>query len=203
MDIRSTLFLSLLAAGAVAHAEGFYVLGSGGITGTSLNDTSKSKQDAVYVDPYANASSKLDRSDTGYKLQAGYQFAPNFALEGGYVDLGKIEYKYTNPNGSGNFSYDNKGFNLDGVLILPVNAGVSVFGKLGLIYAETKLKGTGIASETKKETCPTFGAGVAWNFYAGLSARAEWERFFDLNNKNSTNTSMDVDLFSVGLSYQF
>ncbi len=214
MDIRSTLFCSILAFATVAHAEGFYVLGSAGISQTNLKDISKSDLDSAFN--YAAqslginlTSTKLDRTDTGYKFQLGYQFAPNFAIEGGYVNLGKTEYKYTLSNGvsneSGSFSYDTHGFNVDGVLILPVNAGVSLFGKLGLVRAETKLKGDGLESETATATEPTFGVGIAWNFWQKLSVRAEWERFFDLNKKDLYNldSKLDVDLFSAGLSYQF
>ena len=38
-------------------------------------------------------SSAEDRSSTGGKLFGGYQFTPYFALEGGYFDLGKFDYR--------------------------------------------------------------------------------------------------------------
>lgn len=225
MDIRSTLFCSLLAVATIAHAEGFYVLGSAGQTRTNLKDFSRTDLD-FFIESQGDTvqTSKIDQNDTGYKLQLGYQFAPNFAIEGGYVNLGSIAYKYTVPNGdtdaNGNplydgkkLSYDTKGWNIDGVLILPVNAGVSVFGKLGLIRAETKFKGTDYGSYTNTKVAPLFGAGIAWNFYQGLSVRAEWERYFNLNQKKTItadtgefeqfDSRLNVDLFSVGVSYQF
>lgn len=216
MDIRSTLFCSLLVVGTIAHAEGFYVLGSIGQSHSELKDLSKSDLDDAFGGPAVDAgldySSKLDHSDTGYKLQLGYQFNENFALEGGYVDLGKTEYKFTISDGvdsaSGNLSYDTKGWDIDGVLTLPVNAGVSVFGKLGLIRAETKFKAGGVLDdqdldESTTKTAPLFGVGVAWNFYRELSARVEWERFFGLGDKDQIGSKIDIDLFSLGLSYQF
>lgn len=36
-----------------------------------------------------------DDPDTGYKLFGGYQFNKNFALEGGYFDLGKFGFTAT------------------------------------------------------------------------------------------------------------
>ena len=33
-------------------------------------------------------------SDTAYKLIVGYKFNKNFAVEGGYTNLGKFDYKY-------------------------------------------------------------------------------------------------------------
>lgn len=213
MNMRSTIFCSLIAVGTVAHAEGFYVLGSAGESVTKIKDISKSDLDDAF-DIVAqsigmSASTNLDRTDSAYKLQAGYQFATNFALEGGYVKLGKTEYKYTLTDGvndlSGSFSYETKGWNLDGVLILPVNAGISVFGKAGLVRAQTKFKGDGLESQDTTKIAPTFGAGIAWNFWQGLSARIEWERFVNLNKKDieNLNSRLDVDLFTAGLSYQF
>ncbi|HQU15191.1 MAG: hypothetical protein B7Z66_05760 [Chromatiales bacterium 21-64-14] len=34
----------------------------------------------------------MDDTDFAYRLFAGYRFNPNFALEGGYVDLGSLRF---------------------------------------------------------------------------------------------------------------
>lgn len=217
MDIRSSLFCSLLAVGSLAHAEGFYVLGSVGQSRTDIKDASKSELDAGFgsiADDYGlNFSSKFDRSDTGYKLQLGYQFNANFALEGGYINLGEAEYKFAMSDAAdsldGSLSYETDGWNIDAVLILPVHAGVSILGKIGVLRAETTLDGGGILledadiDESTTTTSSLFGIGVAWNFYQGFSARAEWERYFKLGDKDDIGSELEVDLFSVGLSYQF
>lgn len=214
MDTRAKLFLSLLFLANFANAEGFYVLAAGGISHTTFRDQSPEK---VINDEVASAnaggfnitdSTNLDDENGAYKLQLGYQLNENFAIEGGYVDLGKTEFTYSITDSidtqTGKISWDNKGWNLDGVLILPVNAGVSLFGKLGLIRAETKIKETdsiyGDSSDTVTKTRPNFGVGVAYNFYRGLSARLEAERFFRLAQSGS---KMDIDLYSLGVSYHF
>lgn len=214
MDIRSTLFCSLIAVGTLAHAEGFYILGSAGQTNTKFKDISKGDLDLAFdivsEELGVETSTSLDRSDTGFKFQIGYQFSQNFAIEGGYADLGQTEYKFTVTDGvdsgTGKFSWESKGWNIDGVLILPVNAGVSLFGKVGVIRAETKFKiSADDESETEKETkvAPLAGVGVAWNFYQGLSARIEWERYFNVGDEDTQLTGLDIDLYTVGLSYQF
>ncbi len=216
MDIRSTVFCSLLVAGTFAHAEGFYALGSLGQSNTDL-DISKSDLDAPFrdiADDFGlDFSSKLDRSDTGYKLQLGYQFSKNFALEGGYTELGDAKYEFSYSDGvdslSGNFSYKTKGWNLDAVLILPVHAGISLLGKIGVIRAETTFETGGAVfedadiDEKTTTTSPLFGVGIAWNFYQNFSARAEFERYFNLGDKDEIGTELEVDLFSIGLAYQF
>ena len=211
MDIRSALFVSLLTIGTAAHASGFYVLGSAGQADTSLKDVSKDELDG-YLQYKSLLSgndytSKLDRSDTGYKAQVGYQFNENFAVEGGYTNLGEAKYTFTFANGSssesGHLTYKSKGWNVDALATLPVNAGVSLFGKLGLIHAETKFSGGNLDSQKTTKNAPLFGAGVAWNFYRGLSARAEWERYFNLAVGGDLKTNINIDLYSVGLSYRF
>jgi OOP family OmpA-OmpF porin len=224
MDIRSTTFrstasiralsaafCSLLVVGSAAHAEGAYVLGSFGQS-RFHDDISKSDKDALYTDliEFAPDSSSQDEKDTAYKLQVGYQFSENFAVEGGYVDLGQQDYKavYTDI-AEGKIKTSAKGWNIDAVLILPVNAGVSLFAKVGVISAKVEQKiSLSAFDETDSVTfddtkvSPTFGIGVAYNFYQGWSARAELERFSKLGDEDETGES-DVDLYSLGLSYQF
>src|SRR3989304_5933084 len=44
---------------------------------------------------FARTSISDDDRDTGYKLFGGYKFNKNFALEGGYFDLGKFGFTAT------------------------------------------------------------------------------------------------------------
>ena len=74
-----------------------------------------------------------DDRKTGYKLFGGYQFNNNFAVEGGYSDLGKFGFTAnTVPLGSlvGNIKI--KGVNLDLVGILPISEKLSAFGRVGV-----------------------------------------------------------------------
>lgn len=212
MNIRSTTLLSLLLIGGAAHAEGVYVLAAIGQSHFH-QDTSRADKDAYLEDLGAIVdSSTQDRDDTGYKLQVGYQFNANFALEAGYVDLGQQEYSADLNNGTATTKEETsaKGLNVAALLTLPINAGFSAFLKLGVINAEVKEKvsaSSSIASasdsETAKKVRPNFGIGVAYNFYRGLSARAEVERFSKLGDKDKTGDELDVNFYSLGLSYQF
>lgn len=215
MDMRSTLLCSLLVIGTAAQAEGIYVLASGGQSNLNLN-VSRSDLDADWT--YAGIDvdkSKLDTQDSAYKLQLGYQFNENFAIEGGYVDLGSAEYKadisFLNISGNDQLGIEAKGWNLAALLTLPINSGFSIFFKGGIIRAEVKssekifltdgvssASASDSISDTKTKT--NFGVGVAYNFYQKLSARAEIERF---SNLEIGSFEADVDLYSVGLSYQF
>jgi OmpA-OmpF porin, OOP family len=211
MDIRSKVLCSLLVMGTAAHAEGLYVLGSVGVARFD-QDISQSEKNAYLEDNTGVPvlSSSQDRSDSAYKLQVGYQFNENFAIEGGYVDLGQLEYKAD--FGSSVFAKEEasaKGLNIAALLTLPVNAGFSLFVKAGIINAEVKEKIAVIApsfyeaeSEKARNVKPNFGIGVAYNFYQGFSARLEAERFSKLGDDDKTG-EFDVDFYSLGLSYKF
>lgn len=213
MDMRSTLLCSLLLAATAAHAEGVYVLASGGQSHLDLNYNRSDFDNAFLDNGDIVTSSKFDKSDSAYKLQLGYQLNENFSIEGGYIDLGKTEYKANlidslNNVGTNSTRFEAKGWNLDAVVTLPVNAGVSLFMKGGLFRADVKGSIDSSTatpplpndSSSKKKVRPNYGFGIAYNFYAGLSARAEVERFSRLE---VGELKADVDLYSVGLSYQF
>lgn len=109
-------------------------------------------------------------SNDAFKLQMGYEFTPNWSVEGGYVDLGKSTYN-TNflaavqsvipPTNLGNgitgsgtfnttfepFSFKRvtkiSGWNVTGVGTLPINDRWSLLGKFGLMRAEMRLHDSG------------------------------------------------------------
>lgn len=203
---------ALLLSTAAHAAEGFYVLGSIGQSRFDDDSLSKSDKDAIFayaMDENPNSSSQ-DDEDTGYKLQVGYQFSENFAIEGGYTDLGEEVYKARFDDGiTGKMKTSVKGWNVDGVLILPISNGFSLFGKLGVIAAEVEQKisfesedGYGSESLDDTKAAAKIGLGLAYNIYQGLSARAEYEHYEKLGDEDETG-EINADVFSLGLSYQF
>lgn len=157
---------------------------------------------------FATSSISNDDSDTGYKLFAGYKFNKNFALEGGYFDLGRFGFTATTvPAGTLNGTIKLKGVNLDAVGILPVNEKFSVLGRVGVNYAEASdsFSGTGAVtvlntSPSKSEANYKFGAGLQYDFNKALAMRAEAERY---RINDAVGSNGDVDLVSVGLVYRF
>ena len=206
MNIKQITAATILSvAMASAFAGDWYGVGSIGQSKTK--DSFKSTFDSGL--PAGGLTSSMDDTDTGYKLQLGYKFTPNWAIEGGYVDLGKLNYNatYTGPP-AGNASGEVKahGWNVAGVGTYPLNNQFSLFGKLGVIDAkiEGSLNDTngngGSISKTKVKT--NWGLGANYNVSKQWGLRAEWERFSKLGDSNSIGES-DVDLLSVGLVYNF
>ena len=223
MDIKSVACCFLLAVGS-AHAEGVYVLGSVG-----QSHFSNSLSDTVLGYTIDNdfgttvTSSKIDKNDSAYKFQIGYKFFENFAIEAGYINLGeqKITVGLDAPanfiTGSGHGSMKVSGINADAVLLLPINAGFSMFFKLGVLDAKTKGSYDASAtysfggftdsfsesdSSSVKKRSANFGGGMAYNFYKGASVRLELEQFNNVGDKHKTGTA-NIQLASLGLSYEF
>jgi OOP family OmpA-OmpF porin len=149
-----------------------------------------------------------DNRDTGFKVYAGYQFNKNFALEGGYFDLGKFGFT-ANTSGPGTLNGNIKisGVNLDVVGTAPINERFSVFGRIGINYADAKdsFSVTGAVplanpSPSKHDTNYKFGLGIQYAFSPVLAMRAEAERY---RVNDAVGNKGDVDLWSLGLIYRF
>ena len=157
---------------------------------------------------FATTSIVDDDRATGYKLYGGYQFNRYFALEGGYFDLGKFGYNATTvPAGTLRGDIDLKGLNLDTVGILPLSDKFSVFGRVGVAYADARdtFSGTGAVNvgrptAHKREANIKFGVGMQYAFTDALAMRVEAERY---RVNDAIGNRGDVDLFSLGLLYRF
>lgn len=195
-----------LAASTIACAEG-YVVGSIGRSDIGIN---KADLDGALTSAGATAvSSTVNNNDTGYKVQLGYQINPNFAVEGGYVDLGKASYSATFTGGSANASVKAAGLNIAALGILPINDSVSLFGKLGFIDAKVTANvsatgpgGTASASASSTKWKTNYGVGGTYNVSKQVGIRVEYEQFSKLGDSNSTGTS-NVNLLSAGVVFKF
>ena len=158
---------------------------------------------------FARTSISDDDRDTGYKLFGGYKFNKNFALEGGYFDLGKFGFMATTvlPAGTLNGNIKLQGLNLDAVGILPISEKFSAFGRIGVNYAEARdsFSGAGAVnvlnpSPSKRDTNLKLGLGLQYDFTPSLGMRLEAERY---RINDAVGNKGDIDLVSLGLVYRF
>lgn len=200
---------TLLALGATpAWAAGnFYVLGA---VGTTDADISKGELDnEITGDGLTLLSSSLDNTDTGYKLQLGYQFNPNFAIEGGYLNLGKFNYSVDVAGGSGQGDAKVDGWNIAVLGMMPLTHNFGLFAKLGTIDAKVKSRvsatgvgGTASVDESKAKWKTHVGLGGTYQFSPNVGVRLEYEEFWKLGDAATTGEA-DVTLWSIGVSYRF
>ena len=157
-------------------------------------------------------SGAVSNSDVGMKLFAGYQFNESFSLEGGYFNMGRprtYNGTITAPVAS-TFSgkVEGQGVNLDAVGTLPLGNGISVIGRVGAAYFQSKASTTvtagsiaGFGNETSNKFVPEIGVGLQYDFTKTISARLEAQRYMKVGNSN-TGTA-DVDLYSGGIVFKF
>lgn len=103
-------------------------------------------------------------SGVGGSLYGGYRFNPNFALESGYLELGRND-----DNGTGRIR--SKGLYLDAVGFLPLSENWSALGSIGV--ARTRVE-TSLGDSTGNGLKLGLGAEYALN--KQVSLRGEWQR---------------------------
>ena len=188
---------------AVADDTFWYIGGNIGQSRAKIDD------ERIIPQLPGTASISDDDSDTAFKLFGGYQFNKNFAVEGGYFNLGQFGYTATTvPAGSLTGNIKLQGLNLDAVGMFPLGDKFSVFGRLGLQYAEAKdnFSSTGIVATptnpnpSKSAANYKYGAGLQYDFNESLGMRLEGERY---RIDDAIGNEGDVDVYSLGLIYRF
>jgi len=211
-----TMICTAYAAIAAAQDQSFYA--GLGIGRSSADVTEISRQDILNsgFTSLNNFQSGSSKSDTAWKLYGGYRFNPYVAAELFYANLGKFS---RNADGSGatassssvNFSLDSElkitGFGVAALLGAPLSEQWDVFAKPALLYWDAKRTSTTTAagasqsgSVSKSGTSPSLGVGTSYAFSDKLSARLEWERYFDVGDKNTTDKS-NVNLFALSVQF--
>ncbi|MBU1665601.1 MAG: outer membrane beta-barrel protein [Gammaproteobacteria bacterium] len=185
-----------------------------GVGGSKAKDVgSAAEVDASLLADYGiTATSTAEDTDTAWKLFAGYRINKNFAVEGSYADLGKATFDSTvtaPAAGTVNISWKSKAWSLAAVGILPVTDQFEVFGKIGGHFWDVDMSvtatgggGTAAGSASDDGTSWLYGVGASYSFSKNIAVRAEWERYQDVGDENTTGKS-DVDMLSVGVQYKF
>lgn len=152
-------------------------------------------------------------SPTAWKVFAGYNVAPNVAVEGSYVDFGKADSDFTIRGGIPGNAVANpasvqtkaSGFGVSGVANAPLNEQMSLFGKAGIIAWEAEdnvtVKNVTLPGTTYKQEVTTksktdgvdlsLGAGAAYKINDNWGVRGEVEHFEGLN----------ANLYSLGATF--
>lgn len=192
---------------AVADESGWYMGANVGSSMANIDDDAIRSQ--LMATGVTSVAIDDDDRNTGYKLFGGYRHNKNFALEGGYFNLGQFGYTATTvPAGTLAGEASVSGLNLDLVGIQPFSKKVSVFVRLGLSYVKTEdtFSNSGVvpipADSDPDESALNykFGVGLQYDFTEALGVRAEVERY---RINDAVGNDGDVDLISVGLVYRF
>lgn len=148
-----------------------------------------------------------DDKATAYKAFLGYQFNRNWAVEGGYFDLGKFSdtANYT-PAGQVSQSTRFRGLNLDLVGNMPVTDRFMFLASVGTHYDRLKYESrndlTGInQSYTDKQGLNyKYGIGAQYKLSPDFYVRAGAERY---HFKDSIDSRNNVNMYSVNFVMPF
>lgn len=207
MKLFNSIPFILLAISANAFAEGFYV--SGEVTHSS-NSLNKNHFDNSLVNAGATglSSNESDQSNQ-WRLQGGYRFNPNFAVELGYIDLGKTKYKANYTGGTAHGDLKAGGLDVAALAILPVTENLALFGKAGVIGAkvESSLSATAPAAfasknDTTHEFLPLLGVGASYKVTQNVDLRADFDHVSGIGKSGKTG-EMDSNMLSIGATYNF
>jgi OmpA-OmpF porin, OOP family len=184
------LLTAALAGPAAAQDSGLYLGGSFGV--------------AQYKESCQDIPLVCDDRDASWRAFAGYQFTRHLAVEAAYVDLGEITFTGNIP-GVGAFDQASEvtGFDLVGVVFIPVAERLSLYGKLGAYRARvsSSIMTAGVPS-SRAETSggTTYGFGAELRFGA-LGIRADYQQY---NNVGGQRAGEDtIDLYSIGVLLRF
>lgn len=148
--------------------------------------------------------------NTSGKIFGGYQFTPNWGVEGQYVYLGKSNFSATSNNGtvSGNGSFNAQSWGIAATGTLPLSNSFYLMAKLGAAFnhvdningCATGPGGTACVGGNDNKTDLLVGAGAGYNFTPNWGLRVEYENF----GKMAKNVG-DVkgQNFAVSVKYSF
>lgn len=196
--------LAFILVNTTASADGFYALGE--VT-HSNNSLKHGKFDQQLETAGATGLSSSDKGDSNqWRLQGGYRFNQNLAVEAGYIDFGEAKYSAAYTGGTAKGKLKAGGVDVAAVLSLPVADSFSVFGKAGVVAARVKktLSADALAVESSTSTNvvrPLFGVGASYKLTQNVDLRADFDHVSDLGK--TASGKMNDNMVSLGLGYNF
>lgn len=213
----SPIGLSLLGLGLVSPAAyavngnagtGLYL--GGAISFSHASDLG-AKIDSALASQGYHSSSSADSWSTNGGLRLGYQFTPNFALEGTYDRVGNMGVQSTLSSPMADTAMGNwksYGLGLHALGIVPIDPQWSVYGRLGVEQWHTSLNltsnvgGPTSLSNSDNSTSLALGAGVSYALTRNVDATAELIHYTHVGDPSSTGRT-GLNQFSLGLRYHF
>ena len=184
---------------ALGAEQGWYLGGGAGYANATLDD------DELQQQLPAGSISK-DEDSVLYKIFLGYSFTSFIAVEANAFWLNDFAFDVSVSPAQVRGDIDYWGFSMDLLAFLPVGDNWRLYGRVGGIYAETRVRlaATGVAlpdTEIREyEPGYKFGAGVAYEFDSGVAFRGEWEQY---RLDDGFDGETRVDTFSATFLYRF
>ncbi len=142
----------------------------------------------------SNIAGWTSSNNAVYGALAGYQFNPNFAIEGAYTGAGKFSNAYV--NGKSDI------LTLDLLGKVEIMPAFDLYGKLGVGSATSKsVNGLGYAGTT--HTGATYGLGIQYNVNTAWSARLGYDYYQSAINTPAGGSNFSANVVSLAALYHF
>lgn len=133
------------------------------------------------------------------KIFGGYEFTPNWGVEGGYTRYGtETGYAWMGQNDIRRYQVKGYSSYAAAKYTIPLSDSFSAFGKLGVQHSERISDMTGTSRFTERDTGLYGGIGVQYALNKNLALTGEYERY-----GKDKNSGAKADQFTVGLKYGF
>ncbi|MCH4563886.1 outer membrane beta-barrel protein [Halomonas sp. EGI 63088] len=199
--IATAALATLVASPAFAQSP-FYNPDAGPYLGAGIGHA---KLDNDTLDLLDDIGASTDDTDVSFKLFAGYQFNPYFAVEASYVDFGDFTASGSEGGDSASLKLGFDGFTAALVGKLPIQSGFSLFGKLGMIAWDADLdfnatiQGQSFQGSGGEDGTDLFyGIGTEYVINQ-IIMRAEFERY----DISESGEDFEIDMFSGSIGYRF
>jgi OOP family OmpA-OmpF porin len=136
-----------------------------------------------------------------WKLFGGYDFTPNFGVEGAYVYLNEVGATASSLKAT----FNGRGGDVAAVAKMPVMNNFVGFAKLGVAYmkGEVVASAAGLAgSETHYSGQPLIGFGAMYQVDKKISIRAEID-YRKVKVTGFTDTTFGVTSYTIGMQSEF
>ena len=205
----SILFMA--SATTVAWADrGPYVGGGIGrsVADVDSNNVSVNAVDSGFTSAQTNT---VDDTATGWKAFGGVRFHEHFALEGHYVDLGRVKFNTltTGPDSIIAGHADATAWGVDAMAIYPATKELTVFGKVGVFRWDIDGRVPKISNgqaragrEDDSGYSAKAGIGLSLRLIELVGVRMEAEYYPRVGDKNKIGRA-DVFFFSASVSMGF
>jgi len=147
------------------------------------------------------AGDLCDDTDTSWKIYGGLEVNEYIQMEVGYVDLGESKI-----SGATSGTAEANGVTIQVVGTYALNPSFSLIGRGGMNILNLEVNGT--VAETPSNNAGdtdvawSFGLGAQYNLSKSVGLRAEWERYVEVGDPDTTGET-DIDLISAGVVFKF
>ncbi len=178
---RTTLLAAIFAVPAAQADQRFYVGAAAGLTGGEATVT--------------NGVSTFDNINDPrpFRLNAGYNINPRFAVELGYLNSGEFKFDVPPRVEMSVLSVALKG-------TIPFGEKWALTGKLGMARQTLDFKNLGADSFSVKDTSAMFSFGGEYRFTPQVAATLD---FANYGKSGEGNSQMHARQIELGLQYSF